>query len=76
MNKHNETDSEEAKKATWPRWTVTFAVAPLWVHDGFNLDEKIAKKMIEKALPLSYREETQVRIDKAPPQALLRGLRG
>lgn len=73
MNKSDE--KTELEQAAWPRWTVTFSVSPLWIQDGFDLTEQVAKDMIEKALPLSYTAESRVRIDKAPLASWLKGLR-
>ena len=56
-----------AKQANF-KWTVEFSVDPVWVADGFEIDDGRAKAMIEAALPWATEHETSARVLKSPDQ--------
>ena len=57
------------------KWVAEISVDKIWIEDGFDLTEKCLHEAVTKLLPYAYKDEFSVRIVRAPPEALLKGLR-
>ena len=47
-------------------WVVRFTVAPIWVEDGFSLDDDRALSMLAKEIGYGSSEELQAKVLEAP----------
>ena len=57
-------------------WTVKFTVDPVWVADGFDLDNERALEMLAAALPYAQGSELRAQVIAAPPAHAIRKEQG
>lgn len=58
------------------KWVVEFEIDPIWVADGFNLDEERALQMLSHDLEYAYSCELGAKILKAPDAGRIRREQG
>lgn len=58
------------------KWTVEIEVSPVWVADGFDLDDDRAERMLERMLPWARSTEMSARVLTAPDPRSIRKEQG
>ncbi len=58
------------------RWTVEIEVDPIWVADGFDLDEEDLNDMLRQRLGYAHSDEYSGRVLKAPDPKQIRAEQG
>lgn len=53
------------------KWTIEIEVDPIWVADGFDLNEENVQDRVWKMLPYALGHEFKAKVLKAPPKKLI-----
>lgn len=67
-------DLTDPPRGPYLRWVVEFEVHPLWVQDGFDLDDDDAERMIQTRLSHAHGYEVRAKVLSAPPARRIRRL--